>query len=104
MKPNTSTQPPPPNNTTKRRFRSGYIGVGAIIVLMLITLYMAFAFPFNFLAMRQTETTEIKAVIVVSLPGEQSPSPEAYFVAETPPPNLNMIGYEQLTEASSIEK
>lgn len=85
---------------SKPRFRSGYLGVAMIIMLMFITLYMAFAFPFNFLQMKQTETTEIKAVIVLSMAGEESPSPEAYFVSEAPPENLNMIGYDQLTEVS----
>lgn len=81
-----------------QKFRSGYLGVAMIIILMLVTLYMAFAFPFNFLQMKQTETTEIKAVMVLGMAGEESPSPEAYFVSEAPPENLNMIGYDQLTE------
>lgn len=85
----------------KSNVRSGHLGVAMIIVLMLITLYLAFAFPFNLLQMKQTETSEIKAVIVISLPGEESPSPESYFVAETPPDELRLIGNGQLTKVGN---
>lgn len=77
--------------------RRGYTGILMVFCLMAITLYMAFAFPYTLFHLKQTETTEIKAVIIVGRGGERSPTPESYFVDEDPPEELHSYGYEQLT-------
>lgn len=58
---------------------------------------MAFGFPYTLFHLKQTETTEIKAVIIVGRSGEKSPSPESYFIGEEPPKELHKIGYGELT-------
>lgn len=79
---------------------SGYLGVLMVICLMAFTLYMAFAFPFQLLQTKQTETTEIKAVILLGMAGEESPTPDSYFAGEIPPDDLHFFGHGQLTNVS----
>jgi len=80
--------------------RRGYLGVVLIFCLMTVTLYMAFAFPYTLFNLKQTETTEIKSVILIGLSGERSPRPESYFIGEEPPESLHLIGHDQLTNVS----
>lgn len=74
-----------------------YVGLSMVFGLMAITLYMAFAFPYTLLHLKQTETTEIKSVIIIGMNGEPSPSPDSYYIGEEPPEELHTFGYEQLT-------
>lgn len=80
--------------------RSGYIGIAVIICLIAFTLYMALAFPLKLLQLKQTETTEIKAVILLGTAGEVSPTPDSYFSGEIEPEELNLVGHGQLTNVS----
>lgn len=77
--------------------RGSNFGVVMVIILVAVTLYMAFAFPYTLLHLKQTETTEIKAVIIVARGGDKSPKPDSYFTGEEPPEELNTIGFDQLT-------
>lgn len=79
---------------------SGHLGVIMVICLMAFTLYIAFAFPFQLLQLKQTDTTEIKAVILLGIGGDESPSPDSYFAGEIPPDELHTIGHGQLTNVS----
>lgn len=74
-----------------------YVGLSMVFGLMAITLYMAFAFPYTLLHLKQTETTEIKSVIIIGMNGEPSPNPDSYYIGEEPPEELHTFGYEQLT-------
>lgn len=65
--------------------------------LMAVTLYMAFAFPYTLIHLKQTETTEIKSVIIIGMNGESSPTPDSYYIGEEPPEELHTFGYDQLT-------
>lgn len=61
---------------------------------------MAFAFPYALFHLKQTETSELKSVIIIARSGEKSPSPESYFLGEdisAPNDELNSIGPNQLT-------
>lgn len=82
-------------------YHRGYFGVLAIISLMLITLYLAFAFPYSLFHLKQSETTELKSVIIVGRHGEEVPNSEAYFIGEEPPEELRSIGAGQLTNVST---
>lgn len=77
-------------------------GFVAVIALMAVTLYMAFAFPTGFFHLKQSETTELKSVIIVSRNGDQSPSSESFFIGEEPPEDLYTYGYDQLTNVSTF--
>lgn len=79
----------------------GQWGFVAVVALMAVTIYMAFAFPTGFFHLKQSETTELKSVIVVSRNGDQSPSSESFFIGEEPPEDLNSYGYDQLTNVSN---
>lgn len=80
--------------------KRSYFGVFMVFGLVIVTLYMAFAFPYSLFHLKQTETTEIKSVIIVARNGERSPSPESYFIGEDQPEDLINFGYEQLTNVS----
>lgn len=81
-------------------YQRGRLGLVAVFVLMAITLYMALAFPHSLLHFKQSETTEIKAVIIVGRHGEVAPPREAYFESygEEPPEEwFQLGGPDQLT-------
>lgn len=80
--------------------KRSYFGVFMVLALVSVTLYMAFAFPYSLFHLKQTETTEIKSVIIVARNGERSPSSESYFIGEEQPEDLISFGYEQLTNVS----
>lgn len=74
-----------------------FVGLFMVFGLMAVTLYMAFAFPYTLLHLKQTETTEIKSVIIIGMNGESSPTPDSYYIGEEPPEELHTFGYDQLT-------
>lgn len=78
----------------------GWLGILMVFGLMGITIYMAFGFPYTLFHLKQTETTEIKAVIIVGRSGEKSPTQDSYFIGEEPPEELHKIGYGELTNVS----
>lgn len=73
------------------------MGILMVLGLMGVTIYMAFGFPYTLFHLKQTDTTEIKAVFIVGRSGEKSPSPDSYFIGEEPPSELHKIGYGELT-------
>lgn len=73
------------------------MGIVTVLSLVGVTLYMAFAFPYTLMHLKQSETTEIKSVIIVARNGERSPTNDAYFVGEEPDDELHQIGQDQLT-------
>lgn len=78
--------------------RSSCMAILMVFSLIAVALYMVFAFPYTVMHLKQSETTEIKSVIIVARAGEKTPSFDSYFAGEFPPSELlETIGTEQLT-------
>lgn len=84
-------------NVVTMTFKRRHIGVVMALVLMALTLFMALAAPFTLFRRKQSETTELKSVIIVGRHGEVSPTSGAYFMGEHPPDELQLVGEDQLT-------
>lgn len=83
--------------------RKSCSGPCVVVALMGLTLYLSFAFPYS-LFLKQSETTQLKAVLLVARAGEETPSGEAFFPGEEQPAGgeldwegqLSMVGRNRM--------
>uniref|UniRef100_A0A6G1SKS0 2-phosphoxylose phosphatase 1 n=1 Tax=Aceria tosichella TaxID=561515 RepID=A0A6G1SKS0_9ACAR len=76
------------------RQRAHIFMLAGVFGLMVVTLYMAFGFPSALLQLKQSDTTELKGVILIGGHGEVTPPRDVYFEAygEEPPEQWYSLG------------